>query len=166
MYGQQESQLPSKKQRMRRYSDKAKRPTAHEGPMKALAVSTWASRALVSAPRVSGTRGRTLSAADSTTPRTGLLLAILLTLGVASGAWSSNASAAVNSQPDAATTEEDRDVEVEVLANDSQQFPCPGGPCEVVFDIGSVTQPANGTVDINRRGGRPDRVRYRPRDDF
>ena len=36
----------------------------------------------------------------------------------------------------------------------------------VVFDIGRVTQPANGTVDIDRRGGRPDRVRYRPRDDF
>ena len=136
--------------------------------MKAFPVSTWASRAHVSAPRVSSTDGRTLNAADSTTPRTGLPLVILLAFGVASGAWSSSASADVHSQPDVATTAEDTDVEVEVLANDSQEFPCPGGPCEVVFDIGSVTQPANGTVEISHRGGRfrPDFVTYTPHPDF
>ena len=134
--------------------------------MKAFPVSTWAWRAPVSAPRVSSTDARTLHATDSTTLRTGLPLVILLAFGVASGAWSSSASAVVHSQPDAATTEEDREVEVDVLANDSQELPCcPGAN---VFDIREVTDPANGTVEIDHRGGRfrPDFVRYRPDDDF
>ena len=107
--------------------------------MKGIPVSTWASRARVSAPQVSSTDGPTLDAADSTTLRTGLPLVILLAFGVASGAWSSSASADVHSQPDAATTAEDRDVEVDVLANDKQELPCPFAPCPdaEVFNIGS-----------------------------
>ena len=137
------------------------------GPMKAFPVSTWASRAHASAPRVSSTDGRTLNAADSTTPRTGLPLVILLAFGVASGAWSSSASADVHSQPDLATTAEDTDVEVEVLANDSQELP--GAPGAEVFEIGRVvTPPANGTVDIIDRPARfkADSVRYTPRSNF
>ena len=84
--------------------------------------------------------------------RSNLLRAVVvLALGAGIGSWCVRASAAPVSLPDVATTAEDTEVEGEVLANDSQEFPCPGGPCEVVFDIGKRdTQPPNG-----RRRHRP-----------
>jgi hypothetical protein len=90
------------------------------------------------------------------------------------GIWSAQASADVCSNPDTATTPEDRAVVVEVLENDRQDFPGFVGPCGVgggvgAFRLARVTQPANGSVVINVKPGQfgpPDSVTYTPRANF
>ncbi len=93
------------------------------------------------------------------------LLVVLLTFSLG-GLWSARAAAAVVSNPDSATTPEDRAIEVEVLENDTQDLP--GFGSVPAFDIARRTQPANGSVEINARPGfgRPDSVTYTPRANF
>ena len=91
----------------------------------------------------------------------------VLALGAGIGSWCVRASAAPVTQPDVATTEEDTPIEVRVLENDFDDA-CSGPPCRpTLVNIGQVTQPANGTVSIDRNPGRrPDTVTYTPRSNF
>jgi outer membrane autotransporter protein len=106
---------------------------------------------------------------DSRTPQTCLLLVVLLIFGVGSATWSADASAEPVTAPDAATTPEDRDIDVRPLSNDFDTTICFGGvPCNLpLVTIASVTQPANGTVVVHQGPGlQPDFVTYTPRNNF
>ncbi len=96
-----------------------------------------------------------------------LRVAILLALGAGLAVWWADAPAAPVTQPDTATTSEDTPVDVPVLNNDFDGSTC-FGPCPPpLFNIGTVTQPANGTVSIIQPPGRsPEVARYTPRSNF
>lgn len=101
-------------------------------------------------------------------PRSDLLrVVVLLALGVGFGAWCVDASAVPVTLPDTATTPEDTPINVPVLDNDFDGSAC-FGPCPPPLGVvASVTQPANGTVSIDRNPGRrPDSVLYTPRNNF
>ena len=102
------------------------------------------------------------------TQRCDSLRALILTASSAAiGTWCADAGAAAVTEPDNAATPEDTEVAVPVLANDFDDASCSGGSCTNLVDIANFTQPANGSVSIDRnRRPQPDTVIYTPDPDF
>jgi outer membrane autotransporter protein len=133
--------------------------------MKGFSGSNCASQVRVVVLRACHSIGRTLMPAERRARRANPPLVFLLACGL-SGMWSARVSAQITSVPDTATTQEDRAVEVDVLENDTQVLGnIPNFP---LFNIARVTQPADGSVVIDRANGqfRRDTVRYTPRANF